>query len=819
MPPCEGAGRGIALWCIVTTIEFCRRVAEGSPLGVRSVWLRLSRACDDYPYLTGFVLFALGWAVLSLPWLSGAVTIPYDAKAHFQAQIQFLANAISSGQSPFWNPDAFSGQPQIADPQSLIFSPAILLAWLSGAPSFQLVDAYVLALLGMGGLAVILLFREMKWPVAGAIVAAFAFSFGASAALRVQHIGQVQSLAFLMVTQWLLVRTLVRASFCNAIALGVSAALMIVEPDQVALLGAYVLAAHVVWHIAQSGNRLDEIRRLAIPLGAAGLVCVVLVSVPLLLTYLFVETTTRAVIPFSEAARGSLHPASLLSAFIGDLFGAIDPKIEYWGPFSELWNQKYWSNRNYALTQNMSHIYIGALPVLATLAGCLTGLRRWPVNTGFFAAAALAMLLYSLGSHTPFFQFAYEVLPGVSGFRRPADATFLLGAYGALVGGCFVNQILVPQASYRRPTARNIAIFGGACCGVFALAATIALLAGRLDVAGPKLLLASMWSGAAIILPVFLRTKGLAAGTAAAVALTTLMTADLWANNGPNESTALPPAQYEVLRPDSRNPTICEIKRNLALVEAPDRRDRIELVGVGFHWPNAGLVHQIENTLGYNPLRLDDYSLATGAQDQAAGWDQRKFSALFPSYKSLLADMLGLRLVVSGVPIEQIDRSLRPGDFPLVARTGEAFIYENPRAFSRVMFATSWQVADFDEIIDKGKWPDFDPKQMVLLDSEPNPFPRRVSQPGENRVRIIRYENTRIEIEAEAAQPGFIVLNDIWHPWWSVKIDGQPGEILKANVLFRAVQVDAGKHRLVFEFNPVTGAFAELKEKLFDTTE
>ena len=37
---------------------------------------------------------------------------------------------------------------------------------------------------------------------------------------------------------------------------------------------------------------------------------------------------------YEEAIRGSLHPASLITLFIGDLFGALDPKVEYWGPSS-----------------------------------------------------------------------------------------------------------------------------------------------------------------------------------------------------------------------------------------------------------------------------------------------------------------------------------------------------------------------------------------------------------------------------------------------------------------------------------------------------
>jgi hypothetical protein len=44
------------------------------------------------------------------------------------------------------------------------------------------------------------------------------------------------------------------------------------------------------------------------------------------------------------------------------------------------------------------------------------------------------------------------------------------------------------------------------------------------------------------------------------------------------------------------------------------------------------------------------------------------------------------------------------------------------------------------------------------------------------------------------------------------RADGHPTEILKANVLFRAVQVGAGIHRVHFAFEPLQGAREKLKE-------
>src|SRR5260370_7651920 len=87
------------------------------------------------------LFYAAAFVLLSWPWLSGAVTIPWDAKAQFQPELQFLASSLARGEEPFWTPHVFAGWPQIADPQSLIFSPLHLaLAWFDPAPGFRAVD-------------------------------------------------------------------------------------------------------------------------------------------------------------------------------------------------------------------------------------------------------------------------------------------------------------------------------------------------------------------------------------------------------------------------------------------------------------------------------------------------------------------------------------------------------------------------------------------------------------------------------------------------------------------------------------------------------
>ncbi|MFM9768037.1 hypothetical protein, partial [Streptomyces scabiei] len=131
--------------------------------------------------------------------------------------------------------------------------------------------------------------------------------------------------------------------------------------------------------------------------------------------------------------------------------------------------------------------------------------------------------------------------------------------------------------------------------------------------------------------------------------------ADLAVSNGPGSATALPPSEYDMLSPTTKNETIDILKRKTAESRSATRRDRVELAGLGFAWPNASETHGLENTLGYNPLRLELYSLATGAGDTVGSPGDRQFTPLFPSYKSPLANLLGLRYIATSIPLSALD--------------------------------------------------------------------------------------------------------------------------------------------------------------------
>lgn len=761
-------------------------------------------------YGLALLFFVVAWVGLAWPWLSGSVTIPYDAKAHFHAQIQFLANAIHTGQSPFWSPNVFAGSPHIADPQSLIFSPAILLALFSSSPSFKAVDTFILLHLLAGGLAVMLFFREKGWHPGGAIVAAIIFAFGASAAWRIQHVGQIVSLSFFPIALWLTARALARRSIGSGLLAGVAAALMMVEPNQVALMGAYMLIGYVVDHWLQGGRPalMASIR----PLAAATAAGLGLVILPLLWTVLFAGITTRPAIEFAEAARGSLHPASLLTAWVADLFGAFDPTVEFWGPYSAIW-----SPNDLFLSQNMGQLYMGGLAGMLLLVPGVSRLWIWDRSIRALSIMALIAILFALGRYTPVFYLLFKLVPGIDAFRRPADATFMIGVLCAILTGYVIHRCLT-EGAFRLSRREWVAVAVMALATA-AVSMAVAHSVGHLrDAAGP-LLTSVAWLAAGLAGLAFAVWASRRHVTVAIALLAAVVSADLAANNGPNDSTALPPEAYDVLRIDTKNETVALLKTLTARVPGSPRRDRVELLGLGFDWPNCGMIHGFEHTLGYNPLRLAEFSDAVGTRDTIAGPDQRKFTPMFPSYRSPLANMIGLRYVASSVPVGQIDKKLRPGDLKLIGLTKEGYVYENTQALPRAMFVGGWQAADFDVLRAKGNWPEFDPRRTVLIEGEPPEETPQVAGDGPVTLTMPRYENTEIEIEVTTEKPGFVVLNDVWHPWWAAEVNGVETEILKANVIFRAVQVPAGKSRVRFTFRPVEGAIAELREKVAPTEE
>ena len=265
----------------------------------------------------------------------------------------------------------------------------------------------------------------------------------------------------------------------------------------------------------------------------------------------------------------------------------------------------------------------------------------------------------------------------------------------------------------------------------------------------------------------------------------------------PTNSTALPPSSYEVLKPNCRNDTVRFLKGRIRRENGSPWRDRVELVGLGFEWQNAALVHGFEGHPRLQPFRLGDVSDATGARDYIAGPDQKTFSPLFPSYASMMANLAGPALHCDRSADRTIDRGLeaRPSQAGCAHRR-RLHLREPARAAARAfrdrLEAGRLRRARHDRATGRNSTP----RKPFFWTSPPegdDAIAKLASRPApSSHVGIRHYENTKVVIEVDAAQPGFVVLHDVWHPWWTADVDGVDAPILPRE---RAFQSRAGACR------------------------
>jgi hypothetical protein len=188
--------------------------------------------------------------------------------------------------------------------------------------------------------------------------------------------------------------------------------------------------------------------------------------------------------------------------------------------------------------------------------------------------------------------------------------------------------------------------------------------------------------------------------------------------------------------------------------------------------------------------------------DQALRPEAIRVESLLPPGSRASAALRGLTLVDERTGASRnlsVDPSYR------LVHSGDVKIYHNlavlPRAFvvHRATIAGN-RIADDEGALAALRDPAFDPAAEVIL-AEGKEL---AADGGHAAAEIVSYEPERIEIEASLDAPGYLVLTDAFYPGWMVEVDGQPTSLLRADLYFRAVALDAGDHQVLFRFQPAT---------------
>ena len=105
-------------------------------------------------------------------------------------------------------------------------------------------------------------------------------------------------------------------------------------------------------------------------------------------------------------------------------------------------------------------------------------------------------------------------------------------------------------------------------------------------------------------------------------------------------------------------------------------------------------------------------------------------------------------------------------------------------------FPTTRVVSD-DKALEVLGSEDFKPRRQLIVASPPS----FAAQPGEAKSVSLRGQSpNRITVDLTTSKPGWLFLNDSFHPGWAAFIDGNPERVVPANYAFMATAVPAGRH-------------------------
>lgn len=69
---------------------------------------------------------------------------------------------------------------------------------------------------------------------------------------------------------------------------------------------------------------------------------------------------------------------------------------------------------------------------------------------------------------------------------------------------------------------------------------------------------------------------------------------------------------------------------------------------------------------------------------------------------------------------------------------------------------------------------------------------------------IVAHAGPAVTIHAATDRPSYLVVTDTWFPGWTVRIDGAPARLWRANHAFRAVALPPGEHQVQMRYEPVS---------------
>ena len=712
----------------------------------------------------------------------------------------FLRDSLVRGELPGWNPYQGLGFPVFGDPLYGVFYPPNWLFALVG-PGWvaSMVNWQCFAHLAWGAAGVCLLARRLGGSSRATIVAGLAWALSgyttaqwtlgllllADAWVPWVVVGHVALLDSLRAggTTWR--RGLVKAALPTVFAVFLGEIFL-------AMIGAGfgVLFALVLHAVERRGDPLlppPRARWLAAAVSAVVLAFAAgaVVIVP---AHLLLGSTERAAPLLRAAAEScSLHPLRLvefaLPYSMGDAYG-IFPAAGIVGESSL---------DGLPLSYSM---YMGASVIALVLAAFGRGRRlAWALG----ALAALALVL-SFGKHTPVHALFRRLVFPLAYMRYPEKYTVLVVPMLALLASLGARRILSdgPQP-WRRTGVLFLLIVACGIAAVFALPAAWIVFAVH----------GALLGGLATLGMLAVHVLAARSSRLAPIVLVAVVAFDL-------SSAAWPLQGFGSRQIADGPPPAARIAiERRAQPEAPPRLYRSNLVDDTVKkWvpanSNAEGEFRLSQTLVTNTANAWGIATLPGYDAAIPALLDRVWEAGLAVGQSALR-VLGAEYAILPVNDPAAAKNDRPGLEPLMDPLPGARLYRVPGALPRVFLARHAQVLNDGEALRRLYDPDSVAGKSVWLAPVGEP-PAFSAPPGRaGTCALESYGNNRVVALCTAQERGLAVFVEQYDRGWHATMDGQPARLLRANLIMRALPIEAGTHKIVLEYRtPGLGAGAAI---------
>ncbi len=722
----------------------------------------------------------------------------FDIPAFF-APIRGLGfSMLAKGQLPLWNPYIFCGIPLLAESQLALFYPFNLVHLFLALP--VAINFLFIFHQALGCIFMYLYLRRITQQAFPSLVGALVFALSSTFIPRIfaGHLTVVCSIAWLPLLFFLADRYLSTKNNISILFIGIVLSLQIlaghIQFVFISCVGIFLYASLMSWYNFKNNRSIkDSLYPFYIILGSF-ILGIGLAAIQLIPTLELLQESMR----FSNSGLNytfSMPLENMITLFTPGFFGWIQSL--YWGKWYP-WEVSF---------------YVGILPLLISFFAMMRSDRY----NKFFTFLFFLSVILSLGAYLPLYKYLFKYMAGFNFFRCQGRfltlAVFSLSCLTALG----LKELSIPN--YQEKHKRRLIII------VFFSAASILLLFGvkiileylpslwnriySFIVSYDKLSTEAGFNFGYLFSPMLVK-KLIIGELDSSIVLFLLSTTIFLLYIKRCLKTRM--AQFliflliiiDLFGFAAHYFSVFSLEGHyLDDKVANYLRDNIgqgRILSLGTLTRNAAVRYKIQGIGGYSgvvPKRYNEVmNLLHGASLQEAALldDVRKSSSLFK--------LLNVKFIVTNKIYKTFDFSL----YKHVFNSNGVDIYEAPFTLPKAFIvhkAVFMQKRDdifkvlSDGSFDFAKTAILEAGSIKLKDSDTNRNDLVEEQPI-----ISTYLPNKVIIETQARKDGYLVLCDNYYPGWKAHIDGKKTHLFKANYIFRAVYIPAGRHVIEFVYSP-----------------